>query len=579
MGTSFVLKAAIFGVTGRSLRSSSIFVGVVVPLRICVKYAARKCACERCERSASRLLCPCRPKGGRGCPFWGSVLLNRFQSLRVRLLFPLLAVAFVASVGVAAASYWLGDRWEREQVARRYQEVESTLGTASFPLTALVVKSIANLTETDLITLDANEIVIQSSLPLQSGVSVDNLTLKRQQKFADDVLTIASENYRYSTFVLRTQSQDSSQWVAVLFNESELREARWRMVSFPLLTGFSTIILLTSVTLLFASRLVRRLSTLQQCVGRISTGEFTANVPTGANDEVGRLGVAVTRMSRQLLKMQETLQRQQGEKLLHQVAGGLAHQLRNSITGARMAIELHQQRCELSDDSLGVALHQLEHTEAHVRRLLTVAAGREEQDSPERALLCLEDSMRTLMATANHLRIDLDATLAPELADVFVSDGPSLQAAFSNLVLNAMYEGTRVTVKCVFLTASSHEHESNTAIPPGSDLAGVADRQQERVSTHTDCGAMMPGRTGFALLTVRDDGDGPPADVADEIFEPFVTSKPEGLGLGLPLVARCARRLGGKVHWDRVAQQTTFSLRFKVTEAADQAELSESMRK
>ena len=234
-------------------------------------------------------------------------MLHRFHSLRVRLLFPLLAVAVVASLGVAAASYWLGDRWERAQVAVRYQEIESTLSTASFPLTPLVVKSIADLTETDLITLDANERVLQSSLPLQSGESVDSITLKAEKKFADEVVKIAEQSYRYSTFVLRTQTQDNTQWVAVLFNESELREARWRMASFPLLTGLSTIILLTSVTLLFASRLVRRLSTLQQCVGRISTGEFNAIVPTGPKDEVGQLGVAVTRMSRQLLKMQDAL--------------------------------------------------------------------------------------------------------------------------------------------------------------------------------------------------------------------------------------------------------------------------------
>lgn len=507
----------------------------------------------------------------------------------MRLLFPLLAVAVVASLGVAAASYWLGDRWEKEQVAGRYREIESTLSTASFPLTPLVVKSIADLTETDLITLDADKVVLQSSLPLRSGDSIDAITLNAQTNFTDEVLSLGSQRYRYSTFELRTQNQNKTLWVAVLFNESELREARWRMASFPLLTGFSTIILLTSVTLLFASRLVRRLSTLQQCVGRISTGEFNAVVPSGPTDEVGRLGFAVTRMSRQLLKMQETLQRQQGEKLLHQVAGGLAHQLRNSTTGARMAIELHQQRCELADDSLGVALNQLEHTEAHVRRLLTVAAGREEQDSPELALVCLEDSMQTLIATAKHLRIELVANLTRELANVVVSDGPSLQAAFSNLVLNAMYEGSRVSVECKMLSSSDNLWgasqtepiddgnrlplaDSGSPLPhhklPDSVAPSIKNaKKQYRGSSEESIpkGIDEITRTGFAMLTVCDNGDGPPPDVASEIFEPFVTSKPEGLGLGLPLVARCARRLEGEVAWERVGQQTKFSLRFKVT--------------
>ena len=526
-----------------------------------------------------------RPRGGLH-RLWGFVLLNRFQSLRVRLLFPLLAVAVVASLGVAAASYWLGDRWEREQVASRYREIESTVSTASFPLTPLVVKSIADLTETDLITLDSNKMVLQSSLPLRSGDSVDSISLKAQTNFRDEVLLIGSRRYRYSTFELRTQNQTKALWVAVLFNESELREARWRMASFPLLTGFSTIILLTSVTLLFASRLIRRLSTLQQCVGRISTGEFNAIVPSGPSDEVGRLGVAVTRMSRQLLKMQETLQRQQGEKLLHQVAGGLAHQLRNSTTGARMAIELHQRSCGLADDSLGVALNQLEHTEAHVRRLLTVASGRKEQDVPERALGCLEDSMQTLMATAKHLRIELDANLASDLEGVMVSDGPSLQAAFSNLVLNAMYEGNRVSVECRMLSGfdvatrppdavGMHPDRGDASI--GNKLPEVIRSSNEswsRAQGISSAGKVTTGigevtRAGFAILTVCDNGDGPPPAVANDIFEPFVTSKPEGLGLGLPLVARCARRLEGDVQWERLEQQTKFSLMFRVTVPED----------
>jgi len=451
------------------------------------------------------------------------MLQYRFQSLRVRLLLPLLAVALFASVGVAIASYWLGGRWERDHVSARYRGIESTLRAATFPLNQQVITSIADLTETDLITLDSRGLVLQSSLGLQRGTEVQSLNLAWRQAIGNHLLAFGSQEYRYGAFELRVPMLDGTRWVAVLFNESELRAARWRMASLPLLTGLSTVILLTSVTLLFAGRLVGRLSTLQHRVRQIAEGEFAADVPRGANDEVGLLGTAVTQMSRQLLQLRATLQRQQGEKLLHQVAGGLAHQLRNSITGAKMAVELHQQGCDATDDSLAVALTQLEHTESHVRRLLTVASGRQDVDQPEQALSCLQDSMRTLEATAKHLGVSLEATLSPDLVDRFVRDGPSLQAAFSNLVLNAMHEGSRVTVQC--------------SVQQGSR----------------------------AMLTVTDDGDGPADEVVDEIFEPFVTSKPEGLGLGLPLVARCARRLGGEVRWERRDGHTCFSILFQVT--------------
>ena len=98
-----------------------------------------------------------------------------------------------------------------------------------------------------------------------------------------------------------------------------------------------------------------------------------------------------------------------------------------------------------------------------------------------------------------------------------MTDGPSLQAVTTNLVLNAIQAARRVQVS----------------------------------ATQSD---------GKLRIDVIDHGEGPPDEVAEEIFEPFVTSKPEGLGLGLPLVARSARHLGGDVEWAREAGQTRFTV-------------------
>ncbi len=217
----------------------------------------------------------------------------------------------------------------------------------------------------------------------------------------------------------------------------------------PLATGLSTVILLTSVTLVVASRLVRRLSRLQQHVNRIAEGDFETTVPMGVNDEVGMLGSAVTQMSAQLRNMWMTLQRQQGQKLLHQIAGGLAHQLRNGITGARMAVELHAKDCGQTDESLSVALRQLEQTESQIHRLLQVAAGRQDQDHKQAVGQCIDDIRSTLSSTAKHLSVDLNWQVADSLRDYEIADGRSLSSAISNLVLNALQEAKRVDVSMV----------------------------------------------------------------------------------------------------------------------------------
>ncbi len=55
---------------------------------------------------------------------------------------------------------------------------------------------------------------------------------------------------------------------------------------------------------------------------------------------------------------------------------------------------------------------------------------------------------------------------------------------------------------------------------------------------------------GWLELRVRDDGPGVPAQLGSRVFEPFVSSKERGTGLGLPLASRVLSFLGGSLHLD-----------------------------
>lgn len=463
---------------------------------------------------------------------WPIDFVQRFHSLRFRLLVPVLAVALLASLAVAVGSYLLGDRWAREEVANRYSGIQSTLSNAAFPLNQAVIALIADLTNTQIVTLDAQDRVVHSSIDVARDAFGSQPAKPRLG--AEQLITIDGQPFRYGQFERRAASNDDADSVVVLFDETQLRSSRLRAAGLPLVTGLSTVMLLTSVTLVLASRLIRRLSRLQQRVEGIADGQFRSEQSTDlmadgetGKDEVGLLSGAVSRMSEQLQRMWSTLQRQHGEKLLHQIAGGLAHQLRNSITGARMAVELHQRECQQTDDSMAVALSQLEQTEQHVQRLLLAAAGKQEDDHPQSIRACIEDVQTAVTTTANHLGVELNWVIDEPIGEGCVIDGPSFTSAVSNLLLNAIQEAKHVDIH--------FQRRSN----------------------------------GCLEILVVDDGPGPNAEVADSIFEPFVTSKPEGLGLGLPLVARSARRLGGSVEWERLNQRTQFKLIVRVNGNGD----------
>jgi signal transduction histidine kinase len=62
------------------------------------------------------------------------------------------------------------------------------------------------------------------------------------------------------------------------------------------------------------------------------------------------------------------------------------------------------------------------------------------------------------------------------------------------------------------------------------------------------------------ILEVSDSGPGPSAEVAAKLFEPFVTGKPEGVGLGLAVSRQVAEAHGGRITWRREDGVTRFRI-------------------
>ncbi len=113
-------------------------------------------------------------------------------------------------------------------------------------------------------------------------------------------------------------------------------------------------------------------------------------------------------------------------------------------------------------------------------------------------------------------------------------DRDQLAQAFQNLLKNAseaVGEGGIITLK--------------TAYRPGVRLAGI----------NTDERRSLP-----LEVTISDNGPGIPDDFAPFIFEPFVTSKASGAGLGLALVSKIIADHGGIIECDTDVGRTTFRM-------------------
>ena len=78
-------------------------------------------------------------------------------------------------------------------------------------------------------------------------------------------------------------------------------------------------------------------------------------------------------------------------------------------------------------------------------------------------------------------------------------------------------------------------------------LSNLFRNRAEAADGTVSSAATATERDGALLLDVTDHGPGVPADLRTRLFEPFVSSKERGSGLGLALASRVMSYLGGTV--------------------------------
>lgn len=445
--------------------------------------------------------------------------------IRNQILVPVAALLTAAVTLIAVFSAVLATRRSEEQTLRHLREVIATLGQSNFPFAPNVLDKMRGLSGAEFAVRDEQGHLVTSTLDMGEELQAALQQIPASEGLASlaGYPVIAVHDQRYLASAVRNPGTAGHSTLILLYPEQSWRQARWEAALPPLAVGVATIVLMILLSAWLAHHLSRRIQSVQQQVAAIADGEFIEVEAGQQQDEIRELALSVNAMSRQLRQMQQTVRQSERSRLLGQLAGGLAHQLRNAVTGARLAVQIHMRRCTgtTPDDSLNVALRQLSLTEEQIKGFLSL--GRQEQKPPEP---CDIGSLITEIAalvgpTCEHAQVRFQHQAAPDLPTL-QADIQGLRGAVLNLTLNAI-----------------------EAAGPSGEVSLQATLQPS---------------TGHIQIEVRDNGPGPPANLAESLGEPFVSGKPEGVGLGLMLARQVAADHGGTLTWLRESQQTCFRL-------------------
>jgi signal transduction histidine kinase len=362
-------------------------------------------------------------------------------SIRNQILIPFLAVVLLAVVTMTGVAAVLAARQRDSQTLAQLQNVVETLAHTNVPYTASVLEKMRGLSGAHFVACDERGAVLASTLRPEIKLP-ERFELARGtgelQSLANQP-TLNLDDTRYFLARMEPRGDSTVRALFVLYPEESWSRDRWNAALPPLVVGGCAVLLAAVVSGWLAQRFGRRIRLLQEQVAAIAAGQFSEISPGRRHDEIYDLVASVNSMSAQLRKMQQTIRQTERTRLLAQVAGGLAHQLRNAVTGARMALQLHQRRCASAPDdkSLAVALRQLALTETQVRGVLALGRGEAPQSAVCEVSQLVEDVAALVGPACEHALVQLD--VAGSAADLSVrADVESLRAAILNLVTNAI---------------------------------------------------------------------------------------------------------------------------------------------
>lgn len=314
--------------------------------------------------------------------------------------------------------------------------------------------------------------------------------------------------------------------IGVLDVNYSLLETRQRIMEATKLFVFSTIAIVlflsASISMVMLKFVKKPLKLIVENMARVEKGDLSVRMREERKDEVGLLITSFDSMVDRLDIAKKELEQFHFEQMeradrlasVGEMAAGIAHEIKNPLTGIAAAITIIKEDFEPNDprtEIVNEVLEQIKRLDKTVNDLLFFG----KPAPPESTFINLNSVVeKTLMFASQHRsgkNIEKKLSLDGTLPLVYV-DPKQIQQVFLNLILNAlqaMQNGGVLTVETSLVK-----------------LGGIK----------------------WARVSIADTGPGIPAQILSKIFTPFFTTKAQGTGLGLAICHKLVKQHGGELN-------------------------------
>lgn len=442
----------------------------------------------------------------------------RLNGLRLhyKILIPFVLIALAATATTAYVALAVTARALQSRVDAQIVNAATLVGQNDFALNPAILRSVKAIAGADVVTYTTAGRILASTLEPGPGAAM----VAAMAAAGGDDSSAPGDAVRLESIdcgepcrvAYRRVSGRPDTIVAVITSTAELLAVTRAINRTILIAALASLLVMVLASQFVARRVTSPLEALVRFTRDVPGSGGHRRAPDG-DDEIGRLGRAFNEMLDTLDRSRESLVRSEKLALTGLLAARLAHDIRNPMSAIKMQTELLLARLGPGSDRQGAAMlesirRDLVQIESVVSDLLDLARP----GDPKRESVKLLDVVdRALEHVAPHLayhKIDVTTSIDPGLPPVRL-DAPRFKRALLNVI-----------------------HNAAEAMPAGGRLTLTAE----------------PSADGSEIrLDVCDDGAGIDETILPRVFDPFVSSKRDGIGLGLVNTKSVVDSHGGRI--------------------------------
>jgi len=374
---------------------------------------------------------------------------------------------------------------------------------AGFPVDKAVAMELRDRTGgSDFVFLE-NGSPVTSTLP-----AADTRAIAKQYRRGAGVqhLDLPGREYAVLGSTLRDISGTPAGDLLIVHNFDAIRHDLASLETKLLFIAVAAILAGIGISSLLARRILKPIRQLDAAAASIAEQKYETRVPEGDDDELGRLAHTFNAMSRSIQDAREELIRQERISTIGRLSNSIVHDLRNPLAAIYGGAEMMMDG-DLSPEQLHRLAANIYRSSRAIKDMLQdlvdVSRGRIQAPETCRLSEVIGAAVETQAPAAEQNRVEIQMAIDPSI-ELPVEPG-RMERVFLNLIGNAI-----------------------EAMPEGGRIDIAAERNGHNV-----------------LVSVDDTGPGVPAEVRQRLFQPFVTSGKNGLGLGLALSRQTVLDHGG----------------------------------